>query len=263
MKLQSRLAALLLLALALAGCGPVKFATPQEEATAQGWIARLRARDFDAISDAMDPSTKAGELRATLEKMADAFPPGAPTSTKLVGDNHVTSNDTRMVNLTYEYEFPGQWMLANVAIRSRAGVDSIVGFSAYRMPGSLEERNRFALADKPAICYLVLALAIGVPAFTIFALVVCARTKLRGRKWPWIIAILLGVGRLSVDWASGQWGFQPLIVQLLGAGAVAAPFGPWILSVSLPLGALVFLVRRESLKSADVPPLLEPAAAVE
>jgi hypothetical protein len=63
------------------------------------------------------------------------------------------------------------------------------------------------------------------------------------RKWLWVLFILAGVGKFAVNWTSGEWGIAPLSLQLLSASAVASLYGPWILSFSLPLGAIVFLVH--------------------
>lgn len=259
-------AALLCLAFTLAGCLPDKLATPAEEATAQRWIGELRARHFDAITAAMDPSLHIDDLPGLLARMADAIPPGTPTSVTLVGDSHVMSASTstatsKVVNLTYEYGFAGQWVLSNVAIKSTDGVDTIAGISAYRIPRSLEEQHRFGFADKPLACYVVLALAILMPLISVFALVVCACTKLRGRKWPWIVFILVGFGQVVVDWATGAWDFHIVYFQLLSAGATASAYGPWIISAAVPVGALVFLARRRELMAPSAVPEPAPAAA--
>ena len=98
----------------------------------------------------------------------------------------------------------------------------------------------------------MLALAVAAPLFSLYALVLCVRTRLRGKKWLWIVAILLGVGALSVNWTTGQWNFQPAYVQLLSASATASPYGPWVISVSVPLGAILFVLRRKELTARVV-----------
>ena len=45
------------------------------------------------------------------------------------------------------------------------------------------------------------------------------------------------------NWNTGVLWFQPLFVQLFGASVMAQPGAPWLVSVSIPLGAIVFLVR--------------------
>jgi hypothetical protein len=107
------------------------------------------------------------------------------------------------------------------------------------------------LGGKNALQYGVLTLAVGVAIFTLCVLVVCIRTKLKRRKWLWILFILFGFGKLSVNWATGQWGIQVLAAQLFSASTYADFFGPWIISVSLPIGAMVFLRFRRTLRVDD------------
>jgi hypothetical protein len=99
----------------------------------------------------------------------------------------------------------------------------------------------------------VLGGAIIAAIFTLTVLVVCIRTKMQRRKWLWILFILFGFGRLSVNWTTGQWGIGVLAVQLFSASAHADFFGPWIVSVSLPAGAVIFLIKRRNLQAG--PPL--------
>jgi hypothetical protein len=97
----------------------------------------------------------------------------------------------------------------------------------------------------------VLGFAIFVPLITLWALVSCVRTKLKGRKWPWVLFILLGIGKFAVNWTTGAWEFAPISVQLFGASATAPFYGPWTVAVSLPLGAIAFLAFRNKLRLAD------------
>jgi hypothetical protein len=85
--------------------------------------------------------------------------------------------------------------------------------------------------------------------FTLVVLVVCIRTKMKRRKWLWILFILFGFGKLSVNWATGQWGVMVLAAQLFSASGTAAYLGPWIVSVSLPVGAVLFLIKRRRLEA--------------
>jgi hypothetical protein len=225
-----------------------KIAPPEQQDIARAYIEKLRNHDFADIEKAMDPSI-AGELQGgMLEKMAGVIPAGEPTSVKLVGANQFSYKDAgTALNLTYEFQFGDEFLLINVARATKDGADTIVGFGVHPLSASLEEQNRFTLANKSALQYLMLAAAIGVAIFTLFALVVCIRTKLAGRKWLWILFILFGFGKIMVNWTTGQWGLSLLAVQLFGASATAEYSGPWIIAVSLPIGAAVFLSRRREL----------------
>lgn len=60
------------------------------------------------------------------------------------------------------------------------------------------------------------------------------------------------MAKFSVDWTTGQWGIMPLSFQLLGAGAFAPAYGSWVISVSLPLGAIIFMMKRKGLSKQQV-----------
>jgi hypothetical protein len=225
-----------------------KFASQTQQDIARAYIEKLRNRDFADIEKAMDPSI-AGDLQGgTLNKMAALIPAGLPTSVKLVGANQFSSKEAgTTLNLTYEFQFADKFLLINVARKTKDGAETIVGFRVSPISASLEAQNRFTLSNKNALQYGMLALAIGVTIFTLFALIVCIRTKLAHRKWLWILFILLGFGKIMVNWTTGRWDFTILTVQLLSASATAENFGPWIVSVSLPIGAAIFLSRRKEL----------------
>jgi hypothetical protein len=242
-------AAMLWSLILLAGCSQddllSRLAPPEDQDLATKYIELLRARNFDEIASASDPRIQGPNLRDTLDEMADLLPGGAPTSRKLVGAQRHVGPEGTSTNVTFEYGFDGQWVLVNVALLRKEEAVTIVGFNVYPMTSSLEEQSQLQLAGKSLLHYSVLALAVGLPLLTIYAFIVCARTQLTGRKWPWLIFILFGIGTFALNWTTGQWEIQPLSFQLLSASAVASLYGPWVVSVSLPLGAVIFLIRRK------------------
>jgi Phospholipase_D-nuclease N-terminal len=231
-----------------------KMAPPEQQEIARRYIEQLRSRDFSSLEKAMDPSLAADLSGGTLGKMADAIPGTTPTSVKLVGANQFSSKEAgTTLNLTYEYQFGDKFMLINVARKMKGGAETIVGFHIQSLPSSLETLNRFTLAKKSALQYGILAAAIAAAVFTLYALVVCIRTNMARRKWLWILFILFGFGKIIVNWTTGRWDFTVLAAQLFSASAGAVYFGPWIISVSLPIGAAVFLSRRKDLSAAPQP----------
>jgi hypothetical protein len=251
-----RYAAGVFLMLLLASCSQEelmqRLASPDEQASARAYIDQLRSRDFTAIEKSADSTIAGPALDGTLGKMADLFPIGPPHSVKLVGAQRSSMSGVTTLNLNFEYQFPGRWVVANVATKSKEGVTTIIGFHVYPESSSLESANRFTLSGKSVLQYVVLGAAIAAGLFTLVVLVVCIRTKMRRRKWLWILFILFGLGKLSVNWTTGQWGFMALAVQLFGVSAVAAStYSPWMVSVSLPLGAALFLINRRRLQAVD------------
>ena len=117
---------------------------------------------------------------------------------------------------------------------------------------SLETTNRFALSGKSPIHYLVLALAAALPILSLSVLALCVRSSLPRRpKILWSLSILLGFVQLSLNWTNGGVSTTPLAVQFLSAGwHRLGLLGPHIISVSIPVFALLFLVRRPDRKPA-------------
>lgn len=245
-----------LLLLMLVGCDQAgminKMMTPQDEATARGYIDLVRQNKLEQIEKDIDPSIKNADLHDGLVKMATLIPSQDPEAIKVVGVQIFNSKDSSRTNITFEYKFPSKWLLMNVAVQKKAGVSTIVGFHVNPIPDSLENLNRFTFAGKRPLHYVVFSLAIMLSLFSLYALVQCVRTKIERRKWLWIIFIILGVGKFSVNWTTGQWSVTPLAVQFLSAAAFAPFYGPWVISISLPLGAIVFLLRRGTLRKGKM-----------
>lgn len=249
-----RFLAMCIVALVAAGCSQdqllQKFSTPADQAEAKAFIGKLRARDYTAIEKAMGPSLKSDTLRPALVAMADLFPAGDPKSVKLVGAHVNYDAGGTTVNSTFEYDFGSKWFLINVAMLRKENTRTIAGLNMVSEPAPLESQNRFALAGKSLLHYAVLAAAIFSALLVLASLVACIRTTMPGRKWPWIVFILFGFGRFAINWSSGEWNFAPLYFQLFGASASEAIYGPWIISVSLPVGAIAFLFRKRKLRMA-------------
>ncbi len=250
----------IVLLMTFSGCGDPdslikKFTPPEDEAIATNYIALLRQNKFEPIEKDLDPSLRGALTQDTLVKMAQAIPVQDPISVKVIGAQQVRNPSFYRINLSFEYQFPSKWLLINVATQKKDGVSTIIGFNVYPLSDSLENLNKFTLPGKNLLEYATLAFAILIPLFILYTLVLCIRTKMEKRKWLWIIFILIGLGKFTVNWTTGQWNFTPLSFQLLGAGTFAPPYSAWLISISLPLGAILFLIRRKKLVASIEPAL--------
>jgi len=257
-----------LLAVLVGGCsraGLMKMLTsPQDEATAKKYVDLLRQKRFARIEEDVDPSLRSEDLRSTLVEMAALVPSQQPVSIKVVGMFRELSSST--TDITLEYEFRGQWLLADVATRRPSkGSATIVAFHVSSIPESVEHQNRFTLVGKGTPQYTILFLAALSAVVSIYAFVACLRTNIGKKKWLWAIATLLGVGTVGVNWTTGQIYFTLLAIHLLTFGAAAPLYGAWVVYSSLPLGAILFLMVRGGLresaeKCGELPPdQTEPA----
>jgi len=249
-----RFAVLVLLTLSVAsGCEGQetlqKLASAEEQALAQQYVEYLRKRDVDEIVKVADPSIQSATLRNTLLTMADLMPAEPALSTKLVGVQRqaFVNQDQTTLNLTFEYEYANKWILANIATKKTSTSCTIVGMHVTPQANSLESLNAFRLSGKTPVHYITLLLACAFTLLTLYALVVCTRTKMLRCKWLWIPFILFGIGRFAINWTTGEWYVIPFAVQLLSAMATAPLNGPWMIAVSFPLGPIVFLALRKRL----------------
>ena len=218
-----------------------------DQAIAKEQILLLRQHKFDVLESRFDPGLKDAALADTLRKMSEMVPAGEPSSVKLVGAQAAVAGNLSELNLTFEYAYTGQWLLINVATRTKGSTFTIIGFNVVPQISSLAEQNSFRIAGKSVLHYIILALGSLAFVVTIYALILCIKTKLKGRKWPWIAFIALGFGTFSINWTTGAWWLSPLSVQLLSVSAFAPYNGPWTIAVSVPLGAVLFLIKRHKL----------------
>jgi len=225
-----------------------KLLPKEESAFAQSYLENVRAKRFDEVKKRLSTELLTPEVDSKLSEVAGYFPDGDLIEVKPIGSNVFTTPDTWRASLTYQYRFTNGWAVANVVLdREKEGL-VVKGINVTRLQQSLEEINAFTLKEKSAIHYLFLSLAVVIPAFILYALVLCVRTPMSKRKWPWIVFILFGVAGFHLDWTSGQTATHLLSAHLFGAAATAAsPYAPWIFTLTVPLGAIVFLVRRRSL----------------
>ncbi len=189
-----------------------------------------------------------------LRPLSISWTGGEPLSVELVGCNVVRTSGKRPSQLTYQYHFTDSWLLAAITIDTIGETKSVFGVTVNPVPKSLGELNAFTFSDKGFRHYVMLLLAVAIPVFILAVLILCIRTKMRHRKWLWIIFILFGFGKFSLNWTTGQFLFNPLSVHFQMFGAAAARWGlyaPWIISISVPVGAIVFLIRRKRLAASE------------
>lgn len=225
-----------------------KFANPKDEAEARSYIDLLRNSKFDEIEKAIDPTIKVPNVRETNLKMHTLIPDQEPISIKVVGFQTHYSADYSTVNVTFEYQFSDRWLLANAALKRKDGVTTLVGLNVIPLQDSLENINAFTLANKSILHYLFLIITVFIALFSIYTLVLCIKTKPLPKKWLWIIFILIGAGKVGINWTSGEIFYMVLAVQLFSAAASAQLYNPWVISFSLPIGAIIFLIRRNQYK---------------
>ena len=235
----------------MTGCGAnifiERYVPTDADEFIRGYIDRLRSGEIEAALAQLDPETTTEATPGALLEMAAVLGQGEILSVKLVKFRNVPSyfTGTRRSSLTYHVELSGAWLsLTTVVDRAKDGALTVYGLYVRRLPGPPAEMNTFGLAGKTPRHYLVLLFALGVHIFIIYTAVLCARTRMH-KKRRWFILVLLGSTNFIFDWTSGLWGFRLVSVWFLG-GAVWRDGldGPWIVHIAVPVGAILFHIRR-------------------
>jgi hypothetical protein len=239
----------------LTGCSKdemlAKFTNDAEQKRALELIDTMRRGDLEVLEPMFHENIRKNpHLREQMDLMRAAMYPGEPDERKLVGVQVNDANGQHQANLTYQFRWGDKYVLTNCATLDEGDKFLIVGMSAHQMAKSLEAQNEFGLTGKTPLQYGVFFYGIAAALFSVFVLVLCVMDRGLRRKWLWILAIIFGVTELSVDWNTGAYVFKPLAIQLFSVGAVAPPYGAWVLSVGLPLGALAYLLARRKLNSS-------------
>jgi len=157
----------------------------------------------------------------------------------LMGDNGFSK-----YSIDYEYFVKDKHLYFSVEIREENGKLLISGFDGRFFETSLTEIHSLTLDNKGFKHYLFIVFAIIVPLFIIVTLIFAIRTPLT-KKWLWIIGILLGFVKFSLNWTTGQVGFQIISFQILGAGLTKSGLvAPWTIAFSLPLVGMYFWVKK-------------------
>ncbi len=247
-------ALVLLVALVVAGCRlDVETIAPKEELEiGRSFVELLRQQEFETIEQVLTPELQTAETRKQLELAAAAFPLAEPQATKLLDVTMQRLEKQATYNFTFEYRYTDTWVVTRAAFRRDADGIRIIGISGHRLQVDPMTLNRFEFRGKSPLHFLMLLLLIGIPVLVVVTLVAAWRARFGIGQWLWYPFIAIGFGTLRLNWNSGEWQFAPLSVSLLGATYEKIGYGPWMLSVGVPVGAVLFWVRRARRRRAAI-----------
>jgi hypothetical protein len=241
---------LVLAALLSLACGSrtLPVADAETDALARRAIDLVKAGDVEAFRKLMQPEVRDTATQPLLDELRVRM--GEDVTLKAVSYRWSAvrmfkepgSPTQRFVAAEYQLQSSAGYSLLRFGLKGREGAMAISDFHVQSLPGDLAVLNAWSF-DRPLRGYAFLALALAVAALVLYALYRCARSRVP-RKKRWLLFIALGVGAVSLNWTNGALNFRVLHLHLLGASLIKqGPYGPWMVSVGFPLGALLFLVK--------------------
>ena len=241
-----RFVSALLCLLAVAGCSGSNL-TGAQDAELRAVFTQIRLGRLAEAQARFDPRFSRPQLAQTLAGLARVIPRRPPSSVRLLGSNSLETHLGQAYLATYEYGYPDRFLIVRTGIfRPPSGPPMVTTFYIDVAPMTAVRANALTLANKPLRQYGFLALAAASPLVIVIALISLARSLRVRRKGLWMMGMIIGVGALTMNWTTGAVGLRPLFVDPFGLWVLHAdtPAAPWMITVSLPIVALVYLLLR-------------------
>ena len=239
------LSRLLILALCLpllAACG--KGITPQQDADLRAIYEKMRANDLGGIEGQFNPQFKQPTLHMGLQFMQGMIPPDKPEVRVLKGASQPGPDGSTDYGAQFEYDYKSTAVLANIQMRrDKSGRKTITAVQMTQAPVGIAHAFDFTLTGKKYYQYIFLFLMALSPAFGLWGLVALYRAPDIRWKLFWTLAMLIGFMDLTMDWRTGDVILNIAYVHPFWIFARKfGPLSPWMLSTSLPVAAIAFLL---------------------
>lgn len=129
-------------------------------------------------------------------------------------------------------------------MKRQSGKLMLEGVNILPAADSVQHLNAMTLTGKTPVHYAFVTAAVLLALFTAVSAFVCATTPIPRRRWLWIVFVLLGFGTLSLNWTTGEIGYQIVTAHLFATGFLKPLYGPMVLDIAFPLGAIIFWFKR-------------------
>jgi hypothetical protein len=248
---------LLILALCLpmlAACQ--KGVTPQQDAELRAVYEKMRVGDLAGIESQFAPERRQPTLHQGLQFMQGMIPPDKPQVRLLKGLTLAGPDGATDYGAQYEYDYASTAVLAQIEMRQdKAGRKTITAVQLRQAPAGIAHAFDFGLTGKKSYQYIFLFLMALSPAFGLWGLYALWRARDIKWKFFWALAMMLGFMDLTMDWRSGDVILNIAFIHPLWIYARKfGPLSPWMLSTSLPLAAIAFLLGYRRLERPWDPP---------
>jgi hypothetical protein len=241
-----RLLLVFIAAIVLAGCR-VPQEDPAAKSIANASFDDVRRGDYAALQTLLGPQIKATpDMQAKLEQLKADIPTATPRGRETVGWNEVEqANGERVVDVSDQYDFGDRMIIWSTHLQKASSASPwlIEGLHLNGATASQLAANRFTLVGKSPFQDGFLLAVLLSPILMIAAVIKAIMTKGLEHKWLSVIAAFIGLCSFQMNWTTGQLFSQFFAINIIGAGITRAgsPFAPWILTMTLPVGALLVL----------------------
>lgn len=207
---------------------------------------QIRTGQDQAVLAQLPVESKKDEMAAMLARVKSVIPSAAPRSVTPVAESIATGKAGREDLLMVDYDFADRTIRFATRLGQATGTNGWKLHSFSLLEASHQELAANALSlDRRSPAQLgFFALAIASPVLMLAALVKVLRTPGLSYRWLWAGFALVGLFSFKINWATGTVLVQWMILQIVGFWMAKGPspnFDPWIITATVPLGALLIL----------------------
>lgn len=240
MKLLS-IAAALAVGLLLASCSMLK-----PDPTVREIYDTVHAGDIAKLRSMASPEILTPGFDAQVAQLHALLPKEPPTRVQVIGRTMSTMTNAGDTLQDQElFEFGARKAVVSALLHRANGTSpwKVKVFNVKFFTPAELQANAFTFRGKTALHFAFLLATIASPIAMIAALVKVIRRKGLRRKWLWGLLSFVGLFSFAMNWSTGAVSINWLTVQIIGAGFVSAAPGlaPWMLTFTLPVGALLIL----------------------
>lgn len=240
------------LSLVVTGCTMPK-PDPGKEKEAREIYDQFARGDYAGFEARLSPEARASVTPADLQKLYAMSKANVPTEPpkNVANVRWTASSGTKGSSYTLvdDYEYATKYIEVTIVLVRPIGAshDLVQGFNF-----NIVDKNKAAdhdLTPKTPLQFALAAVGAAILLVTLTALVQVFTRKGVKRRWLWLLFILVGFGGVKLNWGTGALvAFMPINFQLLSLGVFRglAITSPWIITFSVPVGALTFLSRAKA-----------------
>ena len=241
----SRIAVLIVLALALFGCQ--KAVKPDAAALSvnRTLFEQIRTGQDDAILGQQPPGPRRDQMAASLAKAKSVLPAAAPVSATPVADSLATGPGGRVEALVVEYDFADRTVRFATTLGQPKGVPAwrLLSFGLVEASHAELAPNTLSLSGRSPGQLAFFALAVTSPLLMLAAFVKVLRAPGLDNRWLWAAFSVVGLFSFQMNWANGRVLVQWTALQIVGFWLAHGPsrYEPWMIGATVPIGALLIL----------------------
>jgi hypothetical protein len=238
-----------------------RWANPLHRMQVLSMLRAAKEHQYARVDAFMDSSVP-HPTRAQVDAVAGIIPNGPYSSLQTVSawtTWQLTTHERREF-LEYEILYPKACLLVDAVILSAHGRAAFYSFQVQPLRGPLEQVNLLRNGNPGFFGFIIAVLTLSMLGFIVWTMTVCLQSSIRWKP-AWVVAIAVGLGRVTLTWATGAVGFEVLHIMIPAASmGRSSAFSPWYFTLGIPAGAIAFWVlhaaRPQTAEEAPAPAFL-------